>query len=100
MTQNAHALSRYLSINFTTIFDNFRATFRMGGYEHGRRANKSHTVERETNQLNQPSRSCCAEDSLQVRNSGSDSGGNVHVKKIIIITIVGITTHLSSAKNL
>ena len=94
MTQNARALSRYLSINFTRIFDDFWATFRMGGYERGKRADKSRTVERETNRLNRPSRSCCAEDSFQVRNSGGDSGGNVHVKKIIIITIVGITTHL------
>ena len=53
------------------------------------------TFECKTIQLNRQSRSCCAEGSFKVGDSGDDSRGDIHVRRIVIHYIVGETTHLS-----
>ena len=81
-------------MNFTTIFDHLRAICEMAGYEWRKRVDRIHIVEPETNRLDQPSRSCCVDESLEVSNSAGDSGGDKHVRRIGIIHIVRLNTHL------
>ena len=76
------------------VFDGSGAICRLGGYERAIIVDKIRTPDDEMNGLNSRSRSCCAEVSFRMGNSDSDSGGDIHVKRIVISHIVGGNTHL------